>query len=73
MQIGGGDAIDFELFPYTDRRAQRFGVHQCVFMTWLSQPSSGSGGNIAQRLENGLRRAMLRQVLNGKEEGDDCL
>ena len=30
-------------------------------------------GNIAQRLENGLRRAVLRQVLNGEEEDDDFL
>ena len=39
LQWGGGarDAIQFELIPYTDRRARRFGVHRRVYTTRLAQ------------------------------------
>ena len=77
LQLGGGasDAIDFEFIPYTDRRARRFGVHRRVFTTRLSQTTNTATnrGNIAQRIENGLRRAVMRQVLNGGEDNDDFL
>ena len=79
LQLGGGggggarEAIDFELIPYTDRRARRFGVHRRVYTTRLSQPLNATvnRGNIAQRLENGLRCAVLQRVLNGEESDDD--
>ena len=81
LQLGGGvrrNAINFDFIPYTDRRARRFGVHRRVFTTRISQvPQSAAvadnGGNIAQRLEDGLRRAVSRQVLNGDEDVDDFL
>ena len=78
LQLGGGtsDAINFELIPYTDRRARRFDVHRRVFTTRLSQSSHAVGsnrGNIAHRLENGSRRAVLQQVLNGEEDDGDFL
>ena len=77
LQLGGGasDAINFEFIPYTHRRARRFGVHRRVFTTRLSQTTNTSANrrNIAQRIENGLRCAVLRQVLNGGEDDDDFL
>ena len=39
----------------------------------MSQPSQWTGGNIAQRLENGLQHGVLRQVLNGEEDDEDFL
>ena len=77
LQWGGGarDAIQFELIPYTDRRARRFGVHRRVYTTRLAQSidATANRGNIARRIENGLRRAVLRQVLSGEEDDDDFL
>ena len=77
LQWGGGarDAIQFELLPYTDRRARRFGVHRRVYTTRLAQSidATANRGNIARRIENGLRRAVLRQVLSGEEDDDDFL
>ena len=81
LQLGGGterNGINFDFIPYTDRRARRFGVHRRVFTTRISQvpPSTAvadNGGNIAQMLEDGLRRAVSRQVLNGDEDADDFL
>ena len=80
-QLGGGgggaeDAIQFELILYTDRRARRFGVHRRVYTTRLAQSidaTTTNRGNIAQRMENGLRRAVLQQVLSGEEDDDDFL
>ena len=72
---GGGarEAIDFELIPYTDCRACRFRVHRRVYTTRVSQPLNATvnRGNIAQRLENGLRHAVLQRVLNGEEDDHD--
>ena len=77
LQWGGGarDTIQFELIPYTDRRARRFGVHRRVYTTRLAQSidATANRGNIARRIENGLRRAVLRQVLSGEEDDDDFL
>ena len=77
LQLGGGasDAIQFELIPYTDRRARRFGVHRRVYTTCQSQSidATANRGNIARRIENGLRRSVLRQVLSGEEHDDDFL
>ena len=74
LQLGGGasDAIQFEMIPYTDRRARRFGVHRRVYTTRLSQSidATANRGNIARRIENGLRRAVLREVLNGEDDDD---
>ena len=68
LQLGGGasDGINFEFIPYTDRCARRFGVLRRVFTTCLSQTTNTRANrrNIAQRIENGLRRAVLRQVLS---------
>ena len=63
------------MIPYTDRRARRFGVHRRVYTTRVSQPLNATThrGNIAQRLENGLRRAVLQRVLNGEEDDNDFL
>ena len=36
LQFGGGDAIDFQFIPYTDRRTLRFGVYRRVFTSRLS-------------------------------------
>ena len=72
---GARDAIQFDLIPYTDRRARRFGVHRCVYTTRLAQSidATANRGNIAQRIENGLRRAVLQQVLSREEDDDDFL
>lgn len=55
-QLGEGtsqaDIVNFT--PYTNHRARRFGVHQCTLTMHVSQPNQWNGGNIAQRLQNGL-------------------
>ena len=49
------------------------GARDAIYTTCLSQPfnATGNRGNLAQRLENGLRRAVLQRVLSGEEDDDD--
>ena len=36
LRFGGGEVIDFQFIPYTDRRTLRFGVYRRVFTSRLS-------------------------------------
>jgi len=69
LQEGGGalgeaqGTFDFEVQPYVDRLSSRMGVRERHFKTQLRQRGNFiDGQNIAQALEDGLRRA-VNQVL----------
>ena len=71
-----GRSFEFELFPHTDRRARKFGVHRRVFTTRLNpfgDLSKIPRPNLPGLITDALRRAISSQILNGRENGEDFL
>ena len=71
-----GRSFEFELFPHTDRRARKFGVHRRVFTTRLNpfvELSKIPRPNLPGLITDALRRAISSQILNGRENGEDFL
>ena len=71
-----GRSFEFELFPHTDRRARKFGVHRQVFTTRLNpflDLSQIPRPNLPGLITGALRRAISSQILNGRENGEDFL
>ena len=69
-------AFEFKLFPYTDRRVRKFGIHRRVFTTRLIQSDGASlpsGSVLPQLIESALQRAVNEQLLDGNESEDDIL
>ena len=66
----------FELFPHTDKRARKFGVHRRVFTSRLSQLQNLSDiprAELPRLIERALQQAIALQVLNGHENDQDFL
>lgn len=71
-----GNGFEFELYPYTDRRVRKFGLHRRVFTTRLIQTDGATLSaqtNLPQLIESALQRAVNKQLLDGSEREDDIL
>ena len=71
-----GGQFKFEMFPHTDKRARKFGVHRRVFTSRLTQPRNFSDiprADLPRLIERALQQAIALQVLNGHENDQDFL
>ena len=71
-----GGQFKFEMFPHTDKRARKFGVHRRVFTSRLTQPRNFSDiprADLPRLIERALQQAIAIQVLNGHENDQDFL
>ena len=71
-----GGQFKFELFPHTDKRARKFGVHRRVFTIRLTQPKNLSDtprAELPRLIGRALQQAIALQVLNGHENDQDFL
>lgn len=75
-ESAASSAFEFELYPYTDRRVRKFGIHRRVFTTRLIQLDDATlppQSNLPQLIESALQRAVNKQLLDGNESQDDIL
>ena len=71
-----GEGFQFELYPYSDKRAKKFGVHRRVFTSRLRQPRNVANiprANIPQLIERALQQAIAMEILDGHEQDNDIL
>ena len=60
-----GDRFQFELYPHSDKRAKKFGVHRHVFTSRLRQPRHLANiprAHIPQLIERALQQAIARTM-----------
>ena len=73
-QQGGG--FKFDLYPHSDKRAKKFGVHRRVFTSRLQPPRDLANlprAHIPQLIERALQQAIALQILDGHERDNDIL
>ena len=71
-----GEGFQFELYPHSDKRAKKFGVHRRVFTSRLRQPRNVANiprANIPQLIERALQQAIAMEILDGHEQDNDIL
>ena len=71
-----GERFRFELYPHSDKRAKKFGVHRHVFTSRLRQPRHVANiphAHIPQLIERALQQAIAMEILDGHEQDNDIL
>ena len=71
-----GDGFQFDLYPHSDKRAKKIGVHRRVFTSRLRPPRDLANlprAHIPQLIKRALQQAIAMQILDGHEQDNDIL